>query len=513
MMRKQRGYFLLLAVVLVVVIGVMGSVITYTFANRARISVAQQKGLQTFYLAESGLEIGTRLLTMANLSGSPTRLACSTVSGNAAITNASLGSGSFTLTTINSSPIHAVNSLSAAITTTSTIINANSTTGFAPSGKIIIDREAIDYAAISGNSFIGVTRGVSGTIAASHASGAGIGQYLCSIDSQAGIPNLTSASYKRELIWNVQLEEGWAVGIALNGSTWNFVEWNSPTELTWTQQSPAIASPKQLNAVSMLSNADIWAVGNSAAALHFNGSSWININTGIAGGDNLLDVSGVSSQEAWVSTSTGKVYKWSGGTTWTNSSSPGNNLNGISMIDTNGDGLADAGWVVGSKKTAFKYNGSTWTSTSTGITADLTSVSTLNANDAWTVGNGGVIFKWNGSSWANISSPTNQNLNSVSMITSGSTDIGWAVGATSAAIYYDGTSWTLKNTGLANNLTLNGVVTVSSNEAWLVASGGQIYHWNGSAWSLTFTSTKALNGIAMLSIKNQPQSAWRQVFN
>lgn len=511
MKRKQQGYFLILAVIFVMVIGVMGTIIAYTYSNRAMLSAAQQSGLQTFYIAESGLEMGTRLLTMPNLSGTPIRIACGSLTGFAPITNAALGSGRFTITTINSSPVSATDALSAAITSSSTTINATSTSGFAPSGKMMIDQEAMDYAAISGNSFIGVTRGTSGTTAASHASGAGIGQYLCSIDVNAAIPNLTSPSYFRELQWNVQLEEGWAVGVALNGSTWNIAHWNIPTELAWTQQNPSFASAKQLNAVSMLSNADVWAVGNSASALHYNGTTWSNVNSGIAGGDNLLAVSAISSQEAWASTGNGKVYKWSGGSTWSNVYSPGNSLDGISMVDTNGDGIADTGWAVGSKKNAYRYNGSTWVSTSTGITVDLNAVSTLSASDAWAVGNSGNVFKWNGTNWSSISSATTQTLNGISMISSGSSDIGWAVGASSAAIYYDGTSWSLKNTGIAGGLTLNHVVTVSANEAWLVASGGQIYEWNGSTWTLIFTSAKQLYGIDAVKL-GQPVSGWDQVF-
>ncbi len=513
-LQKSKGYFLVLAVIFIMVLGVMGTIMAQMFATRARVSAAQLQGLQAFYSAESALEISARLLTMPNLSGTPIRLACGAITGTSSITNAALSSGTFTITTINSSPIYSIDSLSASITATDTTINAASTSGFAPSGKIIIDHEAIDYAAISGNSFVGVTRGASGTTAAVHTSGAGIGQYICSIDVQAGIPDLTSANYKRNLQWNVQLEEGWAVGVAISGSVWNLVHWNTPTELTWTQQTPGFTSAKQLNAISMLSNADVWAVGNSASALHFNGSTWSNSNTGIAGGDNLLAVSAVSSQEAWACTSNGKVYKWSGGASWTNPVSPGNSSNGISMVDTNGSGTADAGWVVGSKKTAYKYNGSTWASTNTGITVDLNDVSTLSATDAWAAGLSGSVFKWNGTSWAIVSTPTTQALNAISMIVSGSSDIGWAVGASSAAIYYDGTSWTLKNTGMSAGLTLNYVATVSPNEAWAVASGGQIYYWNGSAWTLKFTSTKGLNGIGMLSLNNStPTSAWRQVFH
>jgi hypothetical protein len=180
------------------------------------------------------------------------------------------------------------------------------------------------------------------------------------------------------------------------------------------------------------------------------------------------------------------------------------------MVDTNGDGLADAGWLVGAKKTAYRYNGSTWASTNTGITVDLNGVSTLSATDAWAVGKA-AIFQWNGLIWS-ASSPTAATLNSISMINSNNSDIGWAVGSGSTALYYDGSSWTLKNTGLASSLTLNSVVMVSDNEAWTVSSTGLIYEWNGSTWSLITTLSASLNGIGILHANEKPFSAWQENF-
>jgi hypothetical protein len=180
------------------------------------------------------------------------------------------------------------------------------------------------------------------------------------------------------------------------------------------------------------------------------------------------------------------------------------------MVDSNGTGTADTGWLVGAKKTAYRYNGTTWASANTGITIDLTGVSTLSSTDAWAVGKA-AIFHWNGASWSSTS-PTAATLNSISMIQSGASDIGWTVGTASAALYYNGSSWALQNTGLPAALTLSNVFTVSSNEAWLTDSSGHIYEWNGSTWTLIFTSTVALNGIAILHPNSQPFSAWAENF-
>ncbi len=60
-------------------------------------------------------------------------------------------------------------------------------TGYSPSGRIMIDRELMNYSGISGSNFTGVTRGVDGTTAASHAAATRIGQYQCNLASQGFI--------------------------------------------------------------------------------------------------------------------------------------------------------------------------------------------------------------------------------------------------------------------------------------------------------------------------------------
>src|SRR3990167_38335 len=108
-LQRQQGYFLILSVIFILVIGVMGSIIAYILANSAPISVAEKNGLGAFYIAESGIEIGTRLLTLPTLSGTPSRLTCGSITGTSSITNAAMDNGMFTISTFNSSPVYATN--------------------------------------------------------------------------------------------------------------------------------------------------------------------------------------------------------------------------------------------------------------------------------------------------------------------------------------------------------------------------------------------------------------------
>ncbi|TAK74629.1 MAG: hypothetical protein EPO11_06570, partial [Gammaproteobacteria bacterium] len=501
MKREQRGYFLVIAVLFILAMGLVGTMVSYLTSNRAALSVAQSNGLKAFYNAESGVEIGTRLLTMPKLTGTPLRSSCASITGTSAITNASLGGGTFTITTINSSPIYSVDNLSAAVTSTATTIPVASTSGFAPAGRIAVDKEFMDYAAISGNSFIGVTRGTGGTSASSHASGAGAGQYQCSLDVQAGIPTIASPKYQRELQWNVQLQEGWAVG-NVSGSNFVLTHWNKPTEKSWTLSTLAGGSnATTLNGLGMLSNADAWAVGNVVGSnfifLRWNGSTWsLNTVSGACSGQNLVDVSMVSSQEGWAvgvrykptSCSSGNnrytILRWNG-SNWTlltpstglpADNNSNQNLNAVHVIDTTGDGTGNIGFAVGNNGQILRYNGSTWTSMSSPTTQNLNGVYVVSDSEAWAVGAAGVIIKWNGTSWSSASSATAA-LNNVSMLDTngdGLADAGFAVGNSQVIASYNGSSWSSVDLGGTNLL---GVKIIDANDAWAVGASGLVLHW------------------------------------
>lgn len=538
-LRQQQGYFLIVAVIFIMVIGVMGSIIAYMFANRAPISVAEQNGLKSFYIAESGLEIGTRLLTMPNLTGTPIRLSCGSITGTGAITNASMGSGTFTVTTINSSPVFANNSLSAAITSSSSTIPVSSVSGFTSQGRVMIDRELIDYVGISGNSFVNITRGTGGTTAASHANSTRVGQYQCSLDVKSGIPNLTSPVAQREMQTNVQLQEGWIVGNS-SGSNFTLSHWNRPTEKTWSSLSVAGGSDAaNLNSISMLSNVDGWAVANQTNShlifLRWNGSTWaINTITGCTA-QHLLGVSTISSQEAWA---IGARYRnacagsgprrytvvyWNG-TTWsllTPSSSPSipadntanQNLNSVHVIDTDNDGIGNLGFAVGNNGTILQYNGSSWTSVSSPVTNNLTSVFVVSASEAWSVGAAGKILKWNGSSWSSVTSPITTALNAIKMLDTdgdGLANVGWAVGNSSKILSYNGSTWSSVDLGGTNYF---GVDIFDSQDVWVIGNAGTAKHWDGSAWTTISSGLSvALNGISLVGPQKNPTSVWQQIF-
>ncbi|HVE44664.1 MAG TPA: hypothetical protein VNC84_05965 [Gammaproteobacteria bacterium] len=539
MRRKQQGYFLIVAVILILVIGTMGAVIAYLLATRSLLSAAQQKGLTAFYIAESALSTGGRLLTMPALTGTPSRSSCAAITGTAAITNASLNGGTFTVTTTNSSPIYAINSLAAGVPASATTIPLTSAAGFAPYGKVMVDKETINYAAISGNSLIGVTRGASGSIASAHASGASVGQYTCLLDAQAGIPSISAPSYQREIRGSVQLQNGWAVANN-SGSSFNLTQWNRGTEKSWTAATVSSSTTAGiLHSVSMLSYGDGWAVTDQKNSLliflHWNGSSWtVNTIPSICNNQDLYGVSAVSSIESWAvgarykpgAGCTGTLFrhnivKWNG-TTWSvlaPASIPADNannqnLNAVNVIDTTGSGTGNIGFAVGDNGEVLQYSGGVWTKLTAISGNNLYGVSTVSTSEAWAVGQGGVIFRWNGTAWSTFSSPVTTDLNAIVMQDTngdGLADAGFAVGNSQRILTYNGSSWSFVDLGGTN---LFGVDMYNAQDAWAVGASGLILHWDGSSWtSVSSGVSPQLNAISLVPLKKQALSSWNQVFN
>jgi hypothetical protein len=504
----------------------MGSIMAYTYANRAKMSVAQQQGLQAFYLAESGLEIVSHLLV-----GTSPSLTCATLTGAASVTNASLLGGTFTATAIGGDLYSASSSLSAGITSTANSLSLASTTGFAAHGRVRIDTEAIDYASISGSTLIGLNRGAAGTTAASHSTGAAVSQSLCLVNVQAGIPSIAAPQYQRQLQMAVEILTGgdvWAVGDR-HGNRFSIIRWGFPTAGAWNNYSEVDTSNREdLLGVSLSSTTNGWAVGkeksNDFTILSWNGSDWSVASLGVSACDNqdLTSVATVSTAEAWA---VGRRYrpscsgsgnyrytlmKWNG-STWsllTPSSSPSIpsdssslvDLRGISVIDTNNNGLADVGFAVGDNGIILRYTGSAWVVSASGVSNNLYAVDVVSASEAWAVGSSGRILKWNGSGWSSVSSPTSTQLNAISMLDTngnGTADVGWAVGNSGVIIYYNGSSWSSQVSSTSRDLF--GVAAISGSSAWAVGENSTAFQWNGSSWVGQSSPVSNMNAICVVN--------------
>ncbi|MBA3661722.1 MAG: hypothetical protein H0W64_08350 [Gammaproteobacteria bacterium] len=536
--RAQQGYFALLAVVLILVMGLMGSVIVNLFATRAQTSANQLGGLRAFYLAESGLEIASRLLTTSTFTGTGARVVCSALTGTSTVTNASLLNGTFTLSAVGT-PVVAVTTLSSALTFTGSTIAVTSFTNFAGNGRLHVEDELIDYEAVSGTNFINVTRGAGGSRVRSHAVGAPVSQYQCTVDSKAGIPSIAAPKYQRNVQAQVQLQDGWLVGDK-QSNNFSLMRWNYPAGVDWNNSSLAGgSSASNLEGVSMLSNAFGFAVGGAVGTnftfLRWNGTAWVlNAQAGACSNQHLLAVSLVSNQQGFAvgsryrpaCASSGNyrytILRWNGSNwvaltpsvapTIPADASTNQNLNAVHVIDTNGDGLGNIGFAVGNAGHILTYNGTSWTRATSPTTQHLKGVYVVSASEAWAVGVNGVILKYTGS-WSLFTSPVSTDINAISMLDTdndGLANFGVAAGSSGRLFIYNGTSWTFTDFGNTNFLAVG---IFSPDDAWAAGASGSAYHWDGTVWSNIGTGTNnQINAISLVLPGSNPVTNWRQIF-
>jgi len=179
----QRGFLLITAVVLIVVVGLLAAVITFLAATGVLSGAQHANSAKALFVAESGLERA--------IYGYKNGTWCTSLSS--LVPPGTVGEGDFTITgTFNIASV----ALGANITATDTVITVASTAGFASHGRIRIENEDIDYAALTATSFAGAKRGAAGSTAAAHNTGAtvNVAQDECVIRSTGTV---TAGNAKR----------------------------------------------------------------------------------------------------------------------------------------------------------------------------------------------------------------------------------------------------------------------------------------------------------------------------
>ncbi|MGH3373111.1 MAG: hypothetical protein ACRDP6_00080 [Actinoallomurus sp.] len=234
-------------------------------------------------------------------------------------------------------------------------------------------------------------------------------------------------------------------------------------------------------------------------------------------GFGLYDVAATGANDAWAVGSrqqgaggSGAILHWNG-TRWAEVTIPGstgsfNHVGGSSKTNV---------WVTGATadgaRTAWRWNGTSWTSMSTGA-YDIADVAALGPKNAWAVGNAdegsdvGQALHWNGTAWKTVAMPfVARKVGAVS-----AKDV-WAVGENSdqpLAAHWDGTSWKSSELptvpipeGQSGFSYFNDIVTLASDNVWAVGrlywGGGEgvkaeesehnrpvLMHWDGTKWSL-----------------------------
>jgi Tfp pilus assembly protein PilX len=532
-LKKQHGFLMFVAVILIVVIGFLGVAISLMFASSANSTTNAAYADKALYLAEAGFEHATHKLFMPSLAS---RSTCSGLS----ISN-TLGSGAYSVTATGPFSDSTPATLSGDITSSATTIPVTTTSGYQSSGRIMIDRELINYASVNSTNFVGVTRGVDGSAADAHVSGTSVGQYQCNLSSQGGVPSLTAPSQvgnsfgKRSLTDAVQLQDGFAVGLHASGSRMVVARWNNPTEETWNNASTVLSVNFDLNGSSFLSYVDGWAVGEAQGSnltiYHWDGGAWTRVLPAVAVNADLNGVYCISASDCWAvgqnNSNNPTIERWNG-SSWTRvlpSVSVNTTLNSV-FCNSSSDC-----WAVGQPNSSNplieRWNGSTWTRVlpAVSINVALNSVFCNGSSDCWAVGaansNTPLIEHWDGSSWTRVTPTSNANAALNSVYCNSASDC-WATGDNLSGQvmlieHWNGSNWSSSTSPtMSSNIDMNGIACHHANDCWAVGAASTIMHWDGSSWTQVTASGSfpnvTLKGVSLVGPRSLPQSAWQETF-
>jgi len=247
----------------------------------------------------------------------------------------------------------------------------------------------------------------------------------------------------------------------------------------------AISAPGTLSDVWGSSATDVFAVGVAGTVLHFDGSSWTPMSSGLSfNHSELRGVWGSSATDVFAVGEAGIILHYNGSNWSAMSSGTTASLNGVW-----GSSATDV-FAVGDNTTILHYEGSSWTAMSSGTTAslDLNGVWGSSATDVlavggyWDTGSSiyrGIILHYDGSVWGLLNSGTTSSLWDV--WGSSPTDI-FAVGMGGTILHYNGSNWSALSSG--TTAFFMGVWGSSATDVFAVGCGGStIYHYDGSSWT------------------------------
>ncbi|MEQ9497752.1 MAG: hypothetical protein RIT81_12860 [Deltaproteobacteria bacterium] len=207
-------------------------------------------------------------------------------------------------------------------------------------------------------------------------------------------------------------------------------------------------------AVRRVAPDDVWAVGQSGYASHFDGTGWTPVETGVNA--NLVGL--------W---SSGPDDVWAVGTA-----------------------------NIGEPTVVLHWDGASWTRDTSVPPGEASSVWGAAFDDVWVGGRYGTFLHWDGARWSEVTHPTG-NVFSISGVAAN--DI-WA--GSDRMMHYDGRAWTAVDFPSASSIL--SVHAVSAAEAWAVTQGGGLFRWDGTAWLETGTDRPDLFGVSAVS----PSNAW-----
>jgi hypothetical protein len=188
------------------------------------------------------------------------------------------------------------------------------------------------------------------------------------------------------------------------------------------------------------------------------------------------------------------------------------------------DGEENNWFVCASGGNLLRGDGSSWTvAGGLGATTNYLYGLWAQGDEAIAVGASGTAVHFDGSNQLLMTTGTSEYLRAVWGTSSSNV---YAVGDDGVIIHYDGNTsrlWTVMESGVSENIDLEGIWGTSNNNIYAVGDDGVIVHYNGSSWSRVWTDSytdfRAIHGSSASNIYVVGSSnvyfydgkGWRQV--
>jgi hypothetical protein len=268
------------------------------------------------------------------------------------------------------------------------------------------------------------------------------------------------------------------------------VEEAPSTEMTWTNESTPTS--ERLLEVWGSSATDVYAAGDGAALLRFDGTNWLMQAQSVLPGDmEFRGLSGIPGQSSDVlaggaSPSLGNMTFEFNGTDWAQRIDIPSGY--VSTVPGAVRGISEGSWglIVGNVE---NLRGRIWRATSVNTigvewgggdgTALMGAWGTSYDGTGFAVGLQWRILHNDGSGWVEQHSSTSPG--SFQSVWGASVNDVFAVGEFGTIWHYDGTSWTPQVSGTSN--PLNEVFGSAGDDVYAVGPGSTVLHYDGSVWA------------------------------
>lgn len=259
---------------------------------------------------------------------------------------------------------------------------------------------------------------------------------------------------------------------------------------TWTTSSSAVATVSAQGLVTGIAQGTATITARSQADPTKTATATVTVGgrlatswtAGRASGalyEDVLSIVNLGASAAFAVNAVGDIFRWNG-STWTLSTT-GSNF-GTQFTAVHGTSSSNV-IAVGTGGIAARFDGSTWTPMSTGTTKALLDVFIDGSGSGYASGAGGTVLKLSGSTWSAMNTGSTEALNSV-----------WAGGGTVVAVGTGGEVlrwangvWTTQSVPTAESLY--GVSGTSATNVVAVGAIGTVLRFNGTSWSRVNSST------------------------